>query len=111
MLISWLNMLPMITARIGQTAWMVGPVIPLIHDESFKNRVTDSVKTYYSQIKEEGLKTPYGVPYRPNIWGAGWDIQHFGYRQYFLHIAFPEIFPTKLYVKRIEFCSRLSSRR
>ena len=99
----------MITGRIGQTAWMVGPVIPLIHDESFKKRVTDSVRAYYNQIKADGLKTPYGVPYRPNIWGAGWDIQRFGYRQYFLHTAFPEIFPTRLYAECIEFCAWLSS--
>jgi hypothetical protein len=40
------------------------------------------------QVKE----TPYGVPYRPHIWGAGWDIQSFGYRHYFLASAYPEIF-------------------
>ena len=92
-----------ITGRIGQTAWMVGPVLPLIHDEGFKNRVTDSVKAYYSQIKKDGLKTPYGVPYKPNIWGAGWDIQRFGYRQYFLHTAFPEIFPTSYMLSALNF--------
>jgi len=30
---------------------MVGPVIPLVNDES-----------YFDHIKEEGTKTPYGVP-------------------------------------------------
>ena len=93
----------MISARVGQTAWMVGPVLPLIHDESFTKRVTDSVRSYYNQIKAEGLKTPYGVPYRPNIWGAGWDIQRFGYRQYFLHTAFPEIFPTSYMLSALNF--------
>ncbi|HEY4967076.1 MAG TPA: hypothetical protein VII28_11790, partial [Puia sp.] len=92
-----------ISARIGQTAWLVGSVLPMIHDESFKNRVTDSVKAYYGQIKADGLKTPYGVPYRPNIWGAGWDIQRFGYRQYFLHTAFPEIFPTSYMLSALNF--------
>ena len=92
-----------ITDRIAQTAWLVGPVLPLIHDELFKKRVTDSVKYFYSRIKEDGLKTPYGVPYKPNIWGAGWDIQHFGYRQYFLHSAFPEIFPTSYMLSALNF--------
>jgi hypothetical protein len=32
------------------------------------------------------------VPYRPRIWGAGWDIQSFGVRQYFLYKAFPDVF-------------------
>ncbi len=92
-----------ITDRIAQTAWLVGPVLPLIHDEPFKKRVTDSVRSFYSRIKEDGLKTPYGVPYKPNIWGAGWDIQHFGYRQYFLHQAFPEIFPTRYMLSALNF--------
>jgi hypothetical protein len=93
----------LITGRIAQTAWLVGPVIPLIHDESFKKQVTDSVRSYYNRIREDGLKTPYGVPYRPNIWGAGWDIQHFGYRQYFLHLSFPEIFPTRYMLNALNF--------
>lgn len=92
-----------ITNRIGQTAWIVGPVIPLIHDESFKKQVTDSARSYYKHIQEDGLKTPYGVPYKPNIWGAGWDIQRFGYRQYFLHTAFPEIFPTSYMLSALNF--------
>jgi endoglucanase len=92
-----------ITEHIAQTAWLVGPVLPLIHDEHFKKRVTDSVRSYYSRVKEDGLKTPYGVPYKPNIWGAGWDIQHFGYRQYFLHTAFPDIFPANYMLSALNF--------
>ncbi len=93
----------LITGHIAQTGWVVGPVIPLIHDESFKKQVTDSVRSYYNRIQEEGLKTPYGVPYRPNIWGAGWDIQRFGYRQYFLHLSFPEIFPKSYMLNALNF--------
>jgi hypothetical protein len=93
----------LITGHIAQTGWMVGPVIPFIHNESFKKQVTDSVRSYYNRIREEGLKTPYGVPYKPNIWGAGWDIQRFGYRQYFLHLSFPEIFPTRYMLNALNF--------
>ena len=32
-------------------------------------------------------ESPYGVPYRPQIWGAGWKIQKFGFQQYFLTTA------------------------
>ena len=93
----------LIAGHIAETAWLVGPALPLIHDAAFTKQITDSVKAYYSQIKTDGLKTPYGVPYKPNIWGAGWDIQHFGYRQYFLHVAFPEIFPTSYMLSALNF--------
>lgn len=43
-------------------------------------------------LDEQAALTPYGIPYRPHIWGAGWDIQRFGFEYYFLADAFPEIF-------------------
>ncbi len=93
----------MIAANISRTGWQVGKVLPLINDDSFKKQITDSVRSFFHKIQEEGALTPYGVPYRPNIWGAGWDIQHFGYRQYFLHTSFPEIFPTDYMYSALNF--------
>ena len=48
-------------------------------------------------------QTPYGMPYEPDIWGAGWGIQNFGMKQYFLHTAFPEIFPKKYMLNALNF--------
>ena len=92
-----------IAKNIERTGWIVGRSFPLVNDERFKAAVTDSVKMYYRKIKEQGAKTPYGVPYEPNIWGAGWGIQNFGYRQYFLHSAFPDIFPTDYMLHALNF--------
>jgi hypothetical protein len=52
---------------------------------------------------EQGKQTPYGVPYEPNIWGAGWGIQNFGYRQYFLHKNFPQVFPATYMLDAMNF--------
>lgn len=43
------------------------------------------------------------MPYEPDIWGAGWGIQNFGMKQYFLHTAFPEIFPKKYMLNALNF--------
>jgi len=51
-----------------------------------------SLKAYSTQLAEIVKKTPYGVPYEPSIWGAGWDIQRFGFENYFLASAYPELF-------------------
>jgi endoglucanase len=92
-----------IAGHISRTGWLVGKAFSRINDASFKKLITDSVRSFYISIKEEGRKTPYGVPYKPNIWGAGWEIQHFGYRQYFLHTAFPEIFPADYMLSALNF--------
>ena len=80
-----------IAGNINNTGWVLGRVLPMINDASFTSTITAAVKVFYDTIRAQGKRTPYGVPYRPNIWGAGWDIQHFGYRQYFLHAGFPTI--------------------
>lgn len=62
-----------------------------------------AVAGYAKKIVEEGKETPYGVPYRPHIWGAGWDIQDFGVKQYFLHTSFPEIVPKEYMLNALNF--------
>ena len=52
----------------------------------------DALLKYRDQLDRQSAATPYGVPYRPSIWGAGWDIQSFGYRHYFLAKEYPDIF-------------------
>lgn len=49
---------------------------------------------YAERLKKDVTENPYGVPYRPSIWGAGWDIQTFGFQNYFLANAYPEMFST-----------------
>ncbi len=52
----------------------------------------EALVKYRAQLDRQSAETPYGVPYRPSIWGAGWDIQSFGYRHYFLAKEYPDIF-------------------
>jgi hypothetical protein len=92
-----------ITGNIEQTGWIIGRSLALVNDEHFTNAIRDAVRAYRAQIDERGRKTPYGVPYEPNIWGAGWGIQRFGVEQYFLHTAFPDIFPADYMLHAVNF--------
>ncbi len=81
--------------RIG---WLLGRALPKINNADFTAAVRSSIKSLSQDITKLSAETPFGVPYRPHIWGAGWDIQSFGVRQYFLHKAFPDIFsPAPVY--------------
>tara|TARA_R110001583_G_scaffold335_2_gene3022 strand:+ start:3064 stop:5565 length:2502 start_codon:yes stop_codon:yes gene_type:complete len=92
-----------IAAKIEHTGWVVGPVMKLVNNKNFTNKVSASVKEYLIQVKELEKKTPYGMPYEPNIWGAGWGIQNFGVRQYFLYTSFPDIFPNTYMLNAMNF--------
>ena len=61
------------------------------------------MKTYRSELENRASETPYGVPYRPSIWGAGWDIQRFGFEYYFLSSAYPDIFPKETVFNALNF--------
>jgi len=78
---------------VREVGWLIGRSLPAINDPGFTAAVKDALKGVSEGIRKQAEETPFGVPYRPNIWGAGWDIQSFGVRQYYLHKAFPDVFP------------------
>ncbi len=92
-----------IVKNIGQTGWLVGRALPAIGDPPFTKTVTQAVRAYRAEVAQLEKKTPYGVPYEPDIWGAGWNIQRFGMQQYFLHTAFPDIFPRESLLHALDF--------
>jgi hypothetical protein len=75
----------------------------LIKDRDFIKELRAAVAARFAQTVDEQRATPFGVPYRPHIWGAGWDIQRFGVEQYYLHRAFPDIVGTEYMLNALNF--------
>lgn len=92
-----------VVKEIRSLAWLIGRSLPKLNDKAFSDAVKKAAASFSSEIIEQGKQTPFGVPYKPNIWGAGWDIQSFGVRQYFLHKAFPDIFPSDYVFNALNF--------
>ncbi len=70
---------------------------------SFAAAFRTALADYKAQLDRQAAETPYGVPYRPSIWGAGWDIQRFGFEYYFLTNAYPDIFPKETVYNALNF--------
>ncbi|TEW69535.1 glycoside hydrolase [Mucilaginibacter phyllosphaerae] len=94
---------PGIASNIEHTGWLVSRTMGLVNNPAYRDTITGAVKKLYAKIQQQGSKTPYGVPYEPSIWGAGWGIQNFGYRQYFLYASFPGIFTDEYMLHAINF--------
>lgn len=93
-----------VVADIEKTGWAIGRVMPSIQDENFVAAVNSAVETYQKTVRERAkTESPYGVPYKPNIWGAGWSIQEFGVKQYFFHKSWPQFTGTESYVNALNF--------
>ncbi|OIR18863.1 endoglucanase D precursor [mine drainage metagenome] len=92
-----------IVAHPDYCGWFLGRALPLIGDAGFRSDLETALRGYRKQVDAEAAETPYGVPYRPQIWGAGWQIQNFGAHQVFLHKSFPDIFPRRYVLNALEF--------
>lgn len=92
-----------ITADIERYGWFVCKALDAIADDAFTARIGEALTTYKSELDQRSAETPYGVPYRPHIWGAGWNIQSLGFRYYFLYRAFPQIFAPDLLYNALNF--------
>jgi endoglucanase len=89
---------------IAETGWAIGRVMPGMKDEQFAGAINKAVEKYQLEVRERAkTESPYGVPYKPNIWGAGWNIQEFGVKQYFFHKSWPQFAGTDSYVNALNF--------
>jgi endoglucanase len=93
-----------ILAGLPRCGWAVGHVNHLIADPGFRSEISEAVKKYQDQLLEEQKSdSPYGVPYKPDIWGAGWNIQRFGVEQYFYHKGWPELTYPEFFENALNF--------
>jgi hypothetical protein len=92
-----------IVHNVFRFAWGVGTVINQINDKEFTNKISKAVAGFKVKIDELQKENPYGVPYHPDIWGAGWNIQEFGVEQYFLNKHFPQIFTDEYMLNSLNF--------
>lgn len=98
-----LAMKPQIVAHIDKTGPALSEALPLIDDPGFLREVDAAVQAHQARLAQAATRTPYGVPYVPHIWGAGWDIQKFGVDQYFFRKAWPQHTPDTLQMQALNF--------
>ena len=104
-----LNQQDLITKSVNHTGWFTARIAKLLETEkdkrskAFVKAFRAALANYKIQLDKQSAETPYGVPYRPSIWGAGWDIQRFGFEYYFLTDAYPDIFPKETVYNALNF--------
>jgi len=92
-----------VVSNIDALGGEVGRVLGMIEDKSFVEDVRAAVAKSFARTVEQQKSSPFGVPYRPTIWGAGWDIQKFGVQQYYLHRAFPDLVSADYMLNALNF--------
>lgn len=88
---------------VGRVAMELSRALPYLKDESFKAKLKDAIKEDAAKVEEDAKNSPFGVPYRPHIWGHGWTNQAFGVQQYFIHKAWPDVTKPDYFMNALNF--------
>ncbi len=92
-----------IVKNIARLASVLCRAVHKIADERFTCVIRNALLSVQKDMASKSKETPYGIPYRPHIWGAGWSIQHMGYEYYYLHKAFPDLFDKEILLNALNF--------
>ena len=99
----------MIVKGISRTGWFTARLVQQLsgkkdkRSRAFVAAFREALLGYRADLEKRAAETPYGVPYRPSIWGAGRDIQRFGFEYYFLTAVYPDIFPATTVYDALNF--------
>lgn len=92
-----------IIQHIRPLGWIAARCVDAVGDAAFAASIRQAMPSLKKTLEQQSAETPYGIPYRPYIWGAGWAIQHLGFEYYFLHKAFPDIFGGDMLFSALNF--------
>jgi endoglucanase len=98
-----LSEIEFIVGSIDKVGWFTARAEKAMNDADFTKKIREALMALKEQFALQSAETPYGIPYRPHIWGAGWGIQSLGYEYYFLHKAYPEIFDAEMIFNALNF--------
>lgn len=92
-----------ILKRSNRIAWRIGMALPLLTNKSFKENMQKAVEEDAKAIALSSTKSPFGVPYKPHIWGHAWTNQRFGVQQYYTHKAWPHVTSAEPFLNALNF--------
>ncbi|HLA70657.1 MAG TPA: glycoside hydrolase family 9 protein [Steroidobacteraceae bacterium] len=92
-----------IATNIDKVGWVIGRTLTPVKNADYSKAIRAGVAAYRIKIDALARETPYGVPYKPDIWGAGWLVQRFGWDQWMLHLSFPDLFPRTYALQALSF--------
>ena len=89
--------------NVERYAEVLGRVTAKLNKPIFTLTIEAAVRKAYDHMNVIQKENPYGVSYKPYIWGAGWGIQAIGVKQLLLHMGFPQVYKKDLVFNSLNF--------
>ncbi|WP_448659597.1 glycoside hydrolase family 9 protein [Sphingomonas sp. CJ99] len=88
---------------ISKTGWMLSGLRDRF-PAAFRSQLDAAVRDYQAKVKADArTDSPYGIPYKPQIWGAGWDIQRRGVEQWLFAKGWPDAVDPDSWLNALNF--------
>jgi hypothetical protein len=98
-----ISLWPSIKENMSGAAWGIARVEDQINDSDFLAKYRDALKRYSAELDSTLATNPFGVPWRPRIWGVGWNIQQFALEHYYLVKKYPDLFDKELVYRVVNY--------
>lgn len=93
----------MIVKSSYYSVWVLGRIMTQIEEQGFQDAISGEINNVKLKIDSLASENPFGIPYHPHIWGAGWGIQRFGLTHYFLYKGWPDVFEKEPTLNALNF--------
>ena len=97
------SLLPDILKSFERCAWVVARVLDRIGDPVFKKELQAGAAEYARKQKKDFASNPFGIAWKPFVWGIGWQLQDMAVRQYYLCKGWPGLFDKKFIFRVVDW--------
>ena len=78
-------------AYASEIGWIGARIADDLSESGFRGKLRESLIPIRERFDRDSATSPYGVPFRSMVYGAGWGLQGMAFRYHFLHKAFPDL--------------------
>ncbi len=97
------QLLPVVEEHPGSVGWAAVRALPHMDAPDFSLRVKRALENYARQLSERHAGNPFGVEWRPHIWGVAWHIQQMAVQQYYLARDLPKLFDREILLRVLNY--------
>ncbi|MFN2108651.1 MAG: glycoside hydrolase family 9 protein, partial [Anaerolineae bacterium] len=98
-----LEMQPVLENVARRVGGAVARALPIIGDEAFTAAFRAAIAAGSAEFATELASNPFGIHWRPHVWGEGWKIQQYAVELYQLWLAFPDLVDREIILRVVNY--------
>jgi hypothetical protein len=98
-----LDLWPALEPHLRFVAGTLARAVPYVDDEAFANKLRAALQAQRAQLEAELAENPFGVMFRPRIWGEGWSILSIAVNLHHVRSVFPDLVDREAILRAVNY--------